>query len=345
MRPLLLPSSYLFGIGVVVRNWFFDIGVLRSQSVGVPVISVGNLSAGGVGKTPFVELLVRKLTHKGRKVAVVSRGYKRATTGTVVVSNGSVRCAEASDSGDEPAQMALKLVGTVVIVDEQRVRGAQYAIDKFGVAAIVLDDGFQHRYIRRDADIVIMSAEEVHNPGLLLPAGNRREPLASLRRASLVAISRCDSVQHYEEALRSLRRWTNKPAIGLATKVSACRKASTRFSIDLAGLKGKTVLAFSGIGNPKSFGKTLDALGVLVKKHVEFPDHHPYSESELRKLDEEGRALGVDFLITTEKDVARLDRNNAAHAAFLEHAALYFVEIEQTILQGEPALNGLLERF
>ncbi|MCX6133975.1 MAG: tetraacyldisaccharide 4'-kinase [Ignavibacteriales bacterium] len=345
MRPLLLPCSYLFGVGVVIRNWLFDIGVLRSQSVGVPVISVGNLSAGGVGKTPFVELLVRKLTHKGRNVAVVSRGYKRATTGTVVVSNGSVRCAEASDSGDEPAQMALKLGGTVVIVDEQRVRGAQYAVDKFGVTAIVLDDGFQHRYIRRDADIVIMSAEEVHNPGWLLPAGNRREPLASLRRASLVAISRCESVLHYEEALRSLRQWTNKPSIGLATKVSACRKASTRFSIDLAGLKGKTVLAFSGIGNPKSFRKTLDALGVLVKTHVEFPDHHPYDGSELKKLEEEGRALGVDFLITTEKDVARFDMNNAAHTAFLEQAALYFVEIEQIILQGEPDLNGLLERF
>jgi tetraacyldisaccharide 4'-kinase len=345
MRPLLLPFSYVFGAGVVIRNWFFDNGILRSQSVGVPVISVGNISAGGVGKTPFVELLVRKLIHKGRKVAVVSRGYRRATSGMLVVSNGTVRCAEASESGDEPAQMAAKLDGAVVIVDEQRVRGAQYAVRTFGANVVVLDDGFQHRYIRRDADVVVLSAAEMSNPGWVLPAGNRREPLSSLRRASLIAVSRCESVQDFEDALRALRRWADKPAIGLATKVSAFRKASTRFSVDLGGLKGKTVMAFSGIGNPESFEKTLRSIGLNVRKHVAFADHHAYRESELNELEKGAREPGVDFLVTTEKDVARLDSKNAAHKSFLEGAPLYYVEIEQTILQGESLLNELLDRI
>lgn len=345
MRPLLLPFSYLFGAGVVVRNWFFDVGILRSQSAGVPVISVGNISAGGVGKTPFVELLARKLTHKGRKVAIVSRGYGRVSKGMLVVSNGSIRCAEASDSGDEPAQMAAKLDGIVVIVDEQRVRGAHYAVKTFGANVIVIDDGFQHRYLRRDADVVILSAAEVNDPGWLLPAGNRREPLGSLKRTSLIALSRCENVRHFAETLQMLRRWTDKPAIGLSTKVSAFRKASTRFSIDLAGLKGKTVMAFSGIGNPESFEKTLRSLGLDVRKYNVYPDHHVYTEAELAELELSAREPGIDFLVTTEKDVARLSPKNAAHQAFLDTAPLFFVEIEQTILQGETLLNELLDRI
>lgn len=344
-RPLLLPFSYLFGAGVVIRNWFFENRILRSQSVGVPVISVGNISAGGVGKTPFVELLVRKLIHRGRKVAVVSRGYKRATSGMLVVSNGTVRCAEASESGDEPAQMAAKLDGAVVIVDEQRVRGARYAVRTFGANVVVLDDGFQHRYILRETDIVILSTGEIGNPGWMLPAGNRREPLSSLRRASLIAVSRCESAQQFEEARRILKRWTDRPAIGLGTKVSAFRQASTRFSVDLGGLKGKSVMAFSGIGNPGSFETTLQSIGLEVRKHLAFSDHHAYDASELVELEKVSRALGVDFLVTTEKDVARLAMTNVAHKAFLEGASLYYVEIEQTIVEGEPLLNELLDRI
>jgi tetraacyldisaccharide 4'-kinase len=341
----LLPFSYVFGAAVVVRNWFFDIGVLRSQSVGVPVISVGNVSAGGVGKTPFVEFLVKTLTHKRRKVAVVSRGYKRATSGMVVVSNGTARCAEASESGDEPAQMAAKLDGAVVIVDEKRVRGAQYAVKNFGVNVIVLDDGFQHRYVRRDVDIVILSADEVDNPGWLLPAGNRREPLGSLKRGSLIAVSRCENVQHFDRALQILRRWTDKPVIGLSTRVSAFRKASTRFSVDLGGLKGKSVMAFSGIGNPEAFEKTLRSIGLDLRKFVAFADHHVYGESELKELERGSRELGVDFLVTTEKDVARLDSTKVAQKTFLDSATLYYVEIEQAILQGEQLLNEMLDRI
>jgi tetraacyldisaccharide 4'-kinase len=345
MRPLLLPLSYLYGAGVILRNWFFDAGVLQSQAVGVPVISVGNLSAGGVGKTPFVELLVKKLAHKKRKIAVVSRGYGRATSGTLVVSNGSVRCAEASDAGDEPAQLAAKYHDCVVIVDEQRVRGAKYAVEKFGADVIVLDDGFQHRYIRRDADIVIVPAAEAVRPEWMLPAGNRREPWNSLHRATMVAISRCESEAEYEEALNALRRWTTAPAVALSTKVSAFRRASTRFSVDLGGLRGKSVVAFSGIGNPLSFEKMLRSLGVNLKKHIAFPDHHAYSVSELTGLESEARDLEADFLVTTEKDCARLDPAREQYRSFVERTSLYFVEIEQSVIRGDSILNEMLDQL
>ncbi len=345
MRPLLLPLSLAYGAGVVVRNWFFDIGLLRSQRVSVPVISVGNLSAGGSGKTPFVELLARKLTQKGKKVGVISRGYKRETRGTIVVSNGFAKCAEAADSGDEPAQMASKLSGVVVVVDEHRVRGALYAIQKFGVNVILLDDGFQHRYLHRDVDIVVVPAEEAAHPGWMIPGGNRREPVSSLNRADVIAISRCSSAQEFLAAKASIDSRSDKKVIGLATKVSAFKRASTGFSVDLAGLRGKSVVAFSGIGNPKQFEGTLHSLGLNVKDHSSFPDHHSYSEHELEELENVVRTSGADYLVTTEKDLARINSGGSTRNAFIGRAPLFYVEIEQSVIDGESTLNNILDRL
>ncbi|MCX6144096.1 MAG: tetraacyldisaccharide 4'-kinase [Ignavibacteriales bacterium] len=339
MRPLLLPFVPLYGAGVAIRNWFFDIGLLRSHKVGVPVVSVGNLSAGGSGKTPLVELLAKQLMLAGRKVAIVSRGYKRESSGTLVVSNGLVQCAEAWVAGDEPAQMAAKLKGAVVIVDERRSRGAEYAIEKFGSNVIILDDGFQHRYLKRDLDIVVLPVAEVEDPGWMLPAGNRREPMTSLKRASLIALSRCESVEQFQKAKAIVERWTDKPVIGVTTKVSAFRRASSRFSVDLGGIKGKTAVAFSGIGSPDSFARTLNSLGLDVKKYVVFPDHHFYRKSELKILEHLLAETRADYCVTTEKDIARLSSQENEFQSFLEKAPLFFVEIEQSVIAGETELN------
>ena len=335
----------MYGAGVAIRNWFFDIGLLRSRKVGAPVVSVGNLSSGGSGKTPLVELLAKQLMLAGRKVAIVSRGYKRESSGTLVVSNGLVQCAEAWVAGDEPAQMAAKLKGAVVIVDERRTRGAEYAIEKFGSDVIILDDGFQHRYLKRDLDIVVLPVAEVEDPGWMLPAGNRREPMTSLKRASLIALSRCESIEQFQKAKAIVGRWTDKPVMGVATKVSAFRRASSRFSIDLGGIRGKTAIAFSGIGSPDSFARTLNSLGLDVKRHVVFPDHHFYRKSELKNLEHLLAETRVDYCVTTEKDVARLSSGNDEFQSFLEKAPLFFVEIEQSVMAGETELNEGMNRL
>jgi tetraacyldisaccharide 4'-kinase len=345
MRPLLLPFVPLYGAGVAIRNRLFDLGLLRSTKVGVPVISVGNLSAGGSGKTPFVELLAKRLMLAGRKVAIVSRGYRRESSGMLVVSNGAVQCADASVAGDEPAQMAAKLMGVVVIVDERRARGAGYAIEKFGADVIILDDGFQHRYLKRNLDILVVPVAEVEKPGWMLPAGNRREPVSSIQRASLIAVSRCESIEQFQKAKAILQKWTRKPIIGLTTKVSAFRRASSRFSIDLGGIKGKTAVAFSGIGNPESFAQTLNSLGMEIKHHVVFPDHHFYRESELRSLENLLVETRADYCVTTEKDVARLSSPKNEFQSFLERAPLFFVEIEQSVIAGETELNEGIARL
>ena len=345
MRPLLLPFVPVYGAGVAMRNWFFDIGLLRSRKISVPVISVGNLSAGGSGKTPFVELLARRLMSAGRRVAIVSRGYKRESSGMLVVSNGAIQCAEASAAGDEPAQMAAKLLGVAVIVDKRRVRGASYAVERFGSTVIILDDGFQHRYLKRDLDILVLPVLEVEDPGWMLPAGDRREPLSSVKRASLIALSRCESIEQFQKAKLIVQEWTDRPIIGLTTKVSAFRRASSRFSIDLGGIKGKTAVAFSGIGNPDSFSATLKTMGLEVKEHMVFPDHHVYRESELRSIESRLTETQADFCVTTEKDVARLSSRLSAYQDFLEKTPLFFVEIEQGVIAGDTELTEGIDKL
>jgi tetraacyldisaccharide 4'-kinase len=181
MRKLLFPFSLLYWLVSAVRNWFFDIGFLKSEKVSVPVISVGNISAGGVGKTPFIELLIDNSTTLGR-LSVVSRGYGRKSAGTVVVSDGRGKIASVENSGDEPIQLALKFPKVIVVVDEQRVRGARKAIE-LGAEVILLDDGFQHRYLHRDLDIVLLTSKEILKGDIMLPAGNRREPWKSDRKS------------------------------------------------------------------------------------------------------------------------------------------------------------------
>ncbi len=342
MRELLLPLSLLYRAGVGFRNWCFDHRWLPTTKVNVPVISVGNITAGGVGKTPLVEFLAQRLTEQGRKVAVLSRGYARASSGTVVVSNGSIQCAEADVAGDEPAQMAAKLSGVVVIVDEDRVRGARYAIEKFKVGTILLDDGFQHRYLHRDLDLVVIPYDEIDQKIVLLPAGNYREPFGALKRCDIIAISRCDTIEDAERGRNVLKQKLEKPVVAFALRVRAVRRAATRFSIDMNSLAGKKIVAFSGIGNPDSFDRTLRSLKGEVVAHRRFADHHRYSREELERLRREFVELKADYLLTTEKDIARLSGGQNGARELLEQMPLFYIEVEQAVLSGEGELEDLL---
>ena len=344
MRILLLPFSLFYWFGVAVRNWFFDIGVLKIENVGVPVISVGNISTGGVGKTSFVELLIEKLINNHR-LAVVSRGYNRKTTGTVIVSDGRGILSSVENSGDEPIQFALKYSELIVVVDEQRVRGARKAIE-LGAKMILLDDGFQHRYLHRDLNIVILTAEEILNRNLLLPAGNRREPLTSLKRADLIAVARCADINEYERTY-TVGRENNSlppktPIVGLTTKPKAFKHLSSNEIVQTEELTNKNVIAFSGIGNPKSFEDLMMKANIKVVKHIVFSDHHWYEDGNIKTIIDVRKQTKADFIITTEKDTARLRER---FAGFLETEPVIVAEIRLEIISGEQKLDELLNRI
>lgn len=342
---LLVPFSWLFGLGVMFRNFLFKVGILRATKISVPVISVGNLAIGGVGKTPLVEFLALRLRRQRRRVAVVSRGYKRKSRGYVVVSDGGALTVGAAQGGDEPAQLASKLQGVIVISDEQRDRGVRRAVKELSAEIIILDDGFQHRYVARDLDIVILSAKEILSGDRLLPAGFRREPLSSLQRADLIVISRCHDLEYYHQALEVLRRRFRTPVMGIDVRPRKIHPANSQSTLKLNKLAGKRVIAFSGIGDPDSFRRTLSLLDANVIQHVIFQDHHSYSMSDLASISTVFAQHSADLLITTEKDFKRLQGVGDPGREFLKNRPIYYLEIESKIIAGGDELDKLLKKF
>ena len=340
-RSILLPFSLLYGLGVSVRNLFFDIGIIKTTSAGVPVISVGNISAGGTGKTPIVEMLAARLKRAGKKPAVVSRGYRRTSTGYVLVSGGSGPCTDVRNAGDEAYQLATDLNGVIVAVDESRVRAAQNVVHSPGADRIILDDGFQHRYLHRDLNIVVVTASEILKGEFLLPAGNRREPLSALKRSDIVIVTRWKDREEFDRAAMKLRRY-GKPVAGARVEFSALRTMSTNQPLETSTLSGKRVVAFSGIGNPASFEELLSSSGALVEQYLVFRDHHWYSENDIKNISDARKRSNAAFVVTTEKDAARL---HAASGKFSESTPVVVARIRQNVTVGGELLNDLLRRF
>lgn len=344
MRRLLLPFSLFYWLGTAVRNLFFDIGILKSQKVNVPVISVGNISAGGVGKTPFVEMLIEKLAISNQ-LSVVSRGYGRKSSGTIVVGDGHGSLASVEEAGDEPIQLAQKYPKLLVVADEDRVRGAQKAVG-LGANIILLDDGFQHRYLHRDLNIVILTVNEILNKDLLLPAGNRREPFTSLMRADVIVVTRCADIKDYEHACAMGRERNlfpdEMPIIGVKTKLKVFKRISSNKIVNAEIFTNKNIIAFTGIGNPRSFEELMMSTDVKILKHIVFSDHHWYKAGDIKRIIETRKQTNADFVITTEKDAVRLREE---FAGFLEKESVIAAEIQQEIISGEQKFDELLKRI
>ena len=314
--------------------------IFRTTFVGVPVVSVGNISAGGSGKTPLVEMLIRRFS-ESRKVAVVSRGYKRKSSGQVVVSDGTGIRAQTENAGDELSQIARKFPGIIVIADALRVRGAQKAIE-LGAEVILLDDGFQHRALGRRSNIAIVTAEELLKGDLLLPAGKRREPLSALQRADLIAISRCTGKEEFEQASAAVASF-EKPVAALQVKVRNLRDAATGREIPLHSVAQKKAVLFSGIGNPESFVRTARELGVVILEHKVFKDHHWYSEHDMQVIMRYPAGQKAELILTTEKDFMRL-RDRPGMFSMMNLPVL-IVEIEQQVLYGGEFIDSLIQQI
>lgn len=267
--------------------------------VPAPVISVGNLVVGGVGKTPLVAWLAERLRDRGRRPAIVSRGYGgSAGKGPVWVSSGTGAEVEPGVSGDEPAWFAETLPGVAVVVGSDRVAGARAAVGR-GADAILLDDGFQHRRLARDLDLLVWDAREAPGESRMLPHGRLREPLDSAARADVLVVTHSDARDADVEAVA--RAFPALPRFLAVHRPSAPR----RFDEGGAGPPPSHAVAFCGIAKPEGFRRTLESLGIEVVEWSAFRDHHRYRDTELRRL--AARAVARDTpLVTTEKDAARL---------------------------------------
>ena len=305
--------AWMYGRVVALRNYLYDRGVLDTFDLGAYTVSIGNITAGGTGKTPLVAYVARLLAERGETVCILTRGYKRKNgKHRVLVTDGERLLADALNAGDEPRELAEKLLGKVIVIaDADRVSAGEWARRRFGVSAFVLDDGFQHRRVRRDVDIVCVDSTAPFGDGKILPAGQLREPVGSLSRADMIVLTRTDLV----EDISDLRTEISKTASGPA--LFAARNRIT----DAASLRGKKLFAFCGLGNPGSFFSQLRSEGAEVVGTRSFADHHYYSQPDIDKLRAAAKDAGADALATTPKDAVKLSQLDMA-------MPIYVVEID-----------------
>lgn len=302
----LAPLGWVAGVLVKARNFSYDHGVLESRVSTLPVVSVGNLTLGGTNKTPFVEMLVQEVAARGIRVGIVSRGYKGGATAPEIVG----RSAPGSFAGDEPMLLHHRLPDVPISVANDRNEGITLLGAEENVELAVADDAFQHRRLRRDVDIVLVDALCPWGNGRLFPAGLLREGAEALRRAHLVVITKADQVssdrlEHLEREIDNLV----EPGRVFRSRLAVSRWDRWDGTWQPGGpdtMSGKSAVAFSAIGNPASFRRSLEQQGVRVDAEYCFRDHHRFTEKDLAKLCEKARFLGSDTLVCSEKDIYNL---------------------------------------
>lgn len=304
---ILRPLSFLYGIGVRARLLLFKIGFLRAKKLPCPVISVGNITVGGSGKTPVVAALSQMLTAKGRSVVILSRGYKRHSTGTEVVSDKNSVLLDAKQAGDEPYLLAIKCKGVPVIVGTDRFTSGLLAIERFSPDIMILDDAFSHIKLKRELDLLLFDSVRGVGRGHMLPRGPLREPKSSIDRADVIMIKGKGDLQKQYRFKQQVWTFTYSP-----TSLISLTGETTE---DIKLIKGKKIFAFSGLADPESFHRTLNDCGANIISKLSFPDHHWFSSSDLSEIKK--RSEGADFIVTTEKDLVRLDAKEfSGHRVF-----------------------------
>jgi tetraacyldisaccharide 4'-kinase len=338
LAPLLLPEA-LFRAAVALRGLAYERGLAPAAVAAAPVVSIGNVAVGGAGKTPAAIAVADRLQRRGRRVAILSRGYGAARADARVVAAGTGAALAAAEAGDEPALLARRLPGARVLCGPRRAELARTAVEALGADALVLDDGFQHRALARDLDVVVLDAANPVGNGHLLPRGPNREPLGALRRAGLLWLSRADRADPAAlERLRALARSaTGRAAVESRHAPTALLDGRLARSLGLEAVRGQRVVALSGLARPASFRATLAALGAEVVLAREYPDHHPYSAAEIDAALRAADAAGCPLVVTTEKDAVRIP------AARAGDPRLAVVRIDAEITAGAEALEAALD--
>ena len=314
---MLTIAAWIYGKVVDLRNLFYDRGILDTFDLGALSISIGNITTGGTGKTPLVAYVANILAERGEKVCVLTRGYGRKDPKKrVLVSDGDEILADAFTAGDEPYELAQKLLGKAsVIADADRVSAAEWARRKFGVTAFVLDDGFQHRGAKRDLDIVCIDATDPFGGGKMLPAGRLRERAANLSRADVIVITRADLVDDISNLkfeisdLNSCPIFTAKNEISEIVGLEEFHAKSQRTQspeVEGCGAAGKRAFAFCGIGNPEAFFALLRRNGIDIAATESFRDHQIYEQRDIANIERGAREAGAEILVTTAKDAVKL---------------------------------------
>ncbi|MEW6544040.1 MAG: tetraacyldisaccharide 4'-kinase [Nitrospirota bacterium] len=340
MRVLLTGLAVPYGLAVRARALLYRVGWLPSRRLPRPVVSVGNLTVGGTGKTPIVIWIAQRLTAQGMAVAVLSRGYRRRTRGSfLLVSDGDTVLAGPADAGDEPYLIAQRCPGAVVAVGADRYRLGRWLLERSPrtIDCFVLDDGFQHLALCRDVDLLLVDATDADGLAGLLPAGRLREPLTAARRATAVLITRAESRAACETMARTIEAaGVSGQPIFVRFRPDGIVPVGGGSAQEAEVVAGRKALAFSGIANPRSFHETLAGLGVTLVDSLVFPDHHWYRAAELEEIRQRAARGGAELVLTTEKDAGKVAPLLKPDDRFLA------VRLGAEILRGQDRLERLL---
>ena len=356
-RLLMSLLSGLFRGVVKARLAIFRRRWKQQAHLGTHVISIGNLTVGGTGKTPVTEMLARTLRDRGRHVAILSRGYKSrklkepqkwkdargeripAEDMPKVVSDGRALHLDSRFAGDEPFMLARNLDGVSVVVDKDRVKGGRFAVKHLDADILVLDDGLQYLRLAHGTDIVLVDKSAPYGTGHLLPRGTLREPPSHLRRASYILITKCDGEPN-DSLIAELRRHNRTaPIIECAHGPRYVEELFTARREPLEFLQGKWTAAISGIAVPESFERSLEKLGARVEIRRRFPDHHAFTRKEIDAFMNRCLERDMELVLTTEKDAVRFPRPKDLAVP------VWFLRIEVEILSGHEAWDDMIDRF
>lgn len=328
LRKFLFPFSLLYGLIMLIRNFLYDINLLKSTSYNFPVICVGNLSVGGTGKTPMIEYLLELLL-PANKVATLSRGYGRDTKGYRLVSSEDI----ANNVGDEPLQFKNKFKNAIIAVDENRRRGIDKLKKDHNPDIILLDDAFQHRKVKAGLNILLTRYNDIYEQDFMLPTGNLREPIIGAERAKIIVVTKCPQELSIEEQeiIRSKLNPRNYQHLFFSYISYDDYAYSEVEKMELQRLTTMDVTLVTGIANPDSLCNYLKGSGISYE-HLNFPDHHNFTSQEINKIS------NSNFILTTEKDFMRLKGKVASNK-------LYYLPIKMRFIKNSKSFENEITNY
>ena len=350
LLAILKGLSCIFAAIVALRYFLYRVGLKRRHPLGIQVISIGNVTAGGTGKTPVTEIFARTLAAEGRKVAILSRGYRRkeapwwqrlftdVISPPLVVSDGKHVLLDSATGGDEPYMLASNLPGVAVVVDRDRVKAGRYAIKRLGCDTIILDDGFQYQKLKHSIEVVLVDSTNPFGNGNMLPRGILREPVRHLKRADIIFLTKCRG--DVSAVVQEIRKYNKTAEIVECTHApKSLKDVWSREEFPLTWLEGKTTCTLSGIASPKGFENSLRHLGAKVVWCERYADHHSYDSSEILYALNRTADMGADALVTTEKDAVRFPRLETSPVRCL------YLRIAIEILRGRESFQDIINRI
>ena len=336
LRLLLYPLSFFYGLITTLRNYLYDTNIFNTNKLPCKVISVGNITTGGSGKTPTVEFLALYLQSIGKNVGIVSRGYGRSSKHIKLVTNGINKPDSWEQYGDEAFLLSQNLNSIPIVVGESKYEAGLKITSKFDLDVIIIDDGFQHRSLFRDLDIVLINSKDNHRTHKLLPLGNLRERISGLKRADMIIYTKTNVYKNLSY-LNKLLKDVKIEKINSMLEVKSMLVGKDKQVINQDDIKSKNIFLLSAIGDNRGFKKTVEKIGANIVGHNKFIDHFKFKISDLQKAQKDARKVGANYIVTTEKDLVKIPDINLEIPIYALKTELYFSPLSK--LEGK--INSL----